>query len=196
MYTTRLSRASSRSSTLSLSHGAPLLWQEYATLFEPWAGQPWIKALNDEHASVEALLAKAPVDVDQPNPWADAGVVVTSKAYLVRVLEAYGSQEFGKTSTTSVVQPILDAAEAIADSLVGVTFVSGDVKCQRRALEKSLSHQGRFDCTRDYACVSLIIHVRGCPRAPAPAPEPAKSTRAWRSTPLTFAGYSFATKHT
>ena len=65
--------------------------QEYNALFTKWQDMPWIAALNAEHGKVEAVLANATVSMHQPNPWADEGVVVTSKKYLTRILEAYVS---------------------------------------------------------------------------------------------------------
>ena len=62
--------------------------QEYNALFTKWQGKPWIAALNAEHAKVEAVLANATVSIHQPNPWADEGIEVTSKKYLIRILEA------------------------------------------------------------------------------------------------------------
>ena len=68
-----------------------------------------------------------------------------------------------------MVQPILDAAKVIAGGLAGrVAFMAGDTKDSKRALEKSLSHLGRFDRTHDYARASIIVKVRQCSPLPCP----------------------------
>ena len=142
--------------------------EKYDELFEPWSRAAWVADLDRQHATIVGRLEKdgAAAAVVQPNPWAagtgqtrggSKGYAVTSKQYMLKLLETYTNQ----TSPTSPVALVVGGCTRIAAMLgiFAVTFALGPIKKQARIFEKVLTHGGRFDMLRDYARATFSVKM-------------------------------------
>ena len=139
---------------------------KYDALFKKWAGTPWVDDLDFQHKIV--VRNSAAELVSQRNPWGDAGrkgqagVEVTSKTYMLKLLEVYKQQ-----GDSSPVPTIAAACRQIAEKLGdgAVRFKLGKIKKQARIFEKVLTNDGRFDLIRDYArALFIVADVAAFPR--------------------------------
>lgn len=124
----------------------------YDALFSMWTNQSWIDDLQRQHKIVVRYIQAG--EVKQPNPWANSVGAVTSKRYMIKLLETYS-----KTDPFAPVPIVERACVAIVSELgtAVVTFKLGPIKKQSRVFEKVLSHDGHFDMIRDYARGTFIV---------------------------------------
>lgn len=126
---------------------------KYDALFATWSSACWIDDLDVQHRIVIRSIATTGT-VEQPNPWAgnNGAVKVTSKRYMLKLLEVYG-----QSSSTSPVSTVATACSSIAAKLGNITFKLGPTKTKARIFEKVLANNGRFDLIRDYARATFVV---------------------------------------
>lgn len=124
----------------------------YDALFTVWESQSWIDDLQRQHKIVVRYIQAG--EVKQPNPWANSVGAVTSKRYMLKLLETYS-----KTDPSAPVPTVERACVAIVSELgtAVVTFKLGPIKKQSRVFEKVLSSDGHFDLIRDYARGTFVV---------------------------------------
>jgi hypothetical protein len=109
-------------------------------------------------AKCKARDPGAHVSQDQPNPWRNKGIQVSSKRYLTRMLTVYN----GTGAKYDVVVNPLREMVAVCERIVarfgaGVKLVPGPPKTEERIMEKARDGEGNYAAIRDVGRLSLII---------------------------------------